>query len=248
MKDLMYKLDFVIGNSSAFVYILVQFGLISLLFYAGNIKDIAGFSQYDIYFVLLASELVVFVSSIIGTENYRLVRDQIHQGGLDFVLIKPANSLFLTAFQRIGIKEGLTIVVYSLILLPYVYSRMDLNLGMRDWLTVLWILINSTILMNAMYWISIFVCFFWDRFFGLWWLINCSLDINHYPRDIYPRYIQMFLLYVLPIFMIGNPVYFVIKGKFDLMMNLKMIAVVVTFVMIAMWMWKVGIKKYQSVS
>lgn len=247
-RDMAYKWDFLIGNSAAVVYIIVQLSLIALIFGVGRISDIAGFSKFDIYFVLLLSEMVLFVVSVFGTNNFRLVRDQIHKGELDFFLTKPANAMFLSMFQSIGIKEGLVIIVYSLLLLPYTISRLSLVLEWREWLQISWIFVWSVAILMALYWITIYICFFIDRFFGLWWFLNNTMDLSHYPRDVYPEYLQWFMLYICPLFMIANPVYLVLAGMFSWLANLEMVTVTLVFCLIAVLMWKEGIKRYQSVA
>lgn len=137
MTAMQYKVNFLALILTTIVYSVVQLFFIKYLFAAGNISRIGGFTRTEMYLVYFLGQIVYAVFFTVIVHNLKRVYEEIHNGGLDFLLIKPINSSFAILFQSITFSST-AIYVYALGGVLYLWT--DINWDIKQWLSVLLIL------------------------------------------------------------------------------------------------------------
>ena len=133
----------------------------------------------------------------------------------------------------------LAIFIYTV---PRLGMDWNLMLGMK----ILLIICVATLMHSILLWIAALLWFFWPKFSAPRSLLNTAYDFNKNPMELYPRPLQWFLVYVLPIFLLGNQVYFLFRGEYGALMIIRDLLILLFFVGIWFYLWRVGLKKYNS--
>ncbi len=245
MKEMVYKLDFLLGLVTTFVYMAVQILLIKLFFTASGLDNIAGYTEAEFLFVFYMIQIMMGFQFVFVYPSLDLAANQIFTGNLDFILIKPINTVFVTSMQKVSMTVGLIIVVYLLFffsVIKQVFSVFEIARFMQ----LLYVLILSNILFFCMIWISSLLWFIWPRFKSLRWFIHNTQDITRYPREFYPKILQNMLVYLIPMFLIINPVFMIIKNTYTWGDFWLMISMTTIVVMIYLLLWRDGLRRYSS--
>lgn len=246
MTDLIYGWDFVVGAITTMVYMMVQIIWLNIIFNGLGTKSIAGFDQWQMYFVLIVNQFIwAFIFGLVWN-NYRLLAEKIYLGYLDFAIIRPINTFFISFFSRITTRNSVIMIFYSLILLPYVLGKSNLSFDLVGWGQIFFVIFSSVVLIACMYIISGIIEFYKSRFFGFKWFMESTDDINRYPKQIYPGYLQWMFTYLWPLFLATAPLYDVLSRKFGWQNYLEIGLMSIVFILITSLMWSGGLKRYQS--
>lgn len=246
MKFFIYRSNFFYGVLASVVYGISAILLIWLIFQSGNVKQIAGFSIYEIYFVLGLSQIMVMIDSIVISFNTRNMRSMIHYGGLDKGLTMPINTVWWASFQYLRMRDIATIILYLVFLLFFVGPQVMIEWSWWSLGQFLYIIVLSLVLYWALYWITALIWFYWPQFNALRLMVRNVEEINKNPRELYPDSVQWVMTFIVPMFVIINPVYLWLTGEYTLAVMLRDAGVVIIFLLIYMIMWRDGLKRYNS--
>ena len=246
MRMLIYKVDALTVCITSVIYFLVQILFIKFLLESGNLQQIAGFDQIDLYLVFAFSQLVIIFVFFFVNENAVEAASRIYEGKLDFDLIKPVNTKFIIMFQRITGTHNLAIFMYLLILFPYIFSMKEYAFDWLDVIKIVYVYLISISVYTIIYWLAAVSNFFWPRFWGVFWFVNNMGDITRWPRWVYPEAMQLGLTIIFPMFLITNPLYNILNHTFTFEYGLQIGLITVVFFLILQLMWLEGLKRYNS--
>jgi len=245
LNGLMYRGDFWAGTITELFYLGMQVLFIAFIFQASGITEIAGFSLYEVYFVWAEFELLSSLSFIFVSPSAGRLFSMIHYGDLDKALLKPRMLTFVL-FNNSWVTDSFSGYVFNGLLLVYIWPYLSLS-GL-DWWRIIFILVTSFVIYSMLQWLTTLVNFYSARFDALNRLVRESYEILKYPRKIYPKILQNFYLFFLPLFLIANPIYEVMAGTFDWDDVLVILAMTVLLVGLTWFMWVDGLRRYVSAS
>lgn len=245
MTDMIYRINYS-ANLVAFIFVLVEFFSIRMLYFVNNNQNIVGYSVWEMCLVIGMANAVFSLVGVLCWWGMDLLAEQIYYGRLDYLLIKPVNSVFYVIFQRINFRDIWGQLFPNCILVGWSFwqLRQEINIGLVG--GILFIIIFSLLLIFEIFFISSVAVFYLKKKDGLWPLINYTQDFISYPRKIYPKEMQMVLIYVWPLLLMVNPVYDLLKGDFNLFYIFRILLVLFVFALIGRWMWLDGLRRYES--
>ncbi len=241
-----YKIDLLVGYTTSFIYFLSHLGMVYILFQISENKTIAGFGQFEFYFIFGLVEVLWFICFGFFYINSNKLIDQIVEGKIDFLLLKPKNNLFLVIFQEINLDDLLAMFFYLFLTLGLV-NYMDC----WEWLinnlwSIIMVEICSIILLFLLIWIGSFINFYWPRFMVFRLMVIHNSDISQFPRQIYPRWMQVILMWVFPLLLMTSPVFDLFSGGLNGWFWLNVFLEIVALSLIFILMWRDGIRRYCS--
>lgn len=248
ITSLMYKLDWVLGVVTTFVYTVMQLLYIVIIFGAGGVVQIGGFTVWQVILVFILGQIVWMFAFIFVFENVSAFRTKVMQGELDHYLLKPVAPEYLISLQKFGLVEASAMIVYSLVSLLFIFLNGKMVFSFGQWFWIWLIGLGSVILTFCLYWIAGLVFFYWPNFYTAHWFLANTGDIGRYPRRVYPDIMQWVLIYVIPLMCVINPIYDVMENSWDFWRGLDVGLVIVLFVLIYVFMWKDGLRRYSSVA
>ncbi|MBU0648241.1 ABC transporter permease [Patescibacteria group bacterium] len=246
MRMFLYRVNSWTNMVAAAAYFVAQVLFIEYLLNAGSVGGIGGYSKSELYLVFAFSQVTIMFVFWFVTDNVVDTIRCIYRGQLDFYLIRPMNPVFLTMYQKFSGVQNLTIIGYLLVLFPYLLIKNDYGLDCIGWLQIGYVVFFSILIYSMLYWIAALVNFYWQNFWGLWWFINNTGDITRWPKNVYPYFLQVALTYLIPLFLIENPIYDILRGTFSFDLGLQILLVAVIMLVIIAILWKDGLKRYNS--
>lgn len=239
---------------SVFLELFVEIGyqiafvvMIDLIY--RNIHSLGGWSRYEMLFFvgldMFVSELLrstVFIGSLFK------LPDLIRTGGLDMILTKPINSMFMITLGNpyisglISTLPGLYLMVRStnlgsLFILPssLIFGGLVLTFG---FLTIYLLCVVSCSLLFI----------FPDSKRIPRFTIDLVSSLTTYPLGVYEKGLERFLLYIFPLlFFTAVPFQIMMKG-FNLQLIILSLVSTATLFFVARFIWDKSLKLYSSAS
>lgn len=245
-RDLIYGMQFWVAFCTDFILFFIQV----LVFYTifSHVTDINGWGKYQFSFfigtfmILDTLKMVFYFFGTISFPNY------IRTGELDVYLTKPINPLFLIAIQKINLGGVLNLVPGFLIV---IYSAIELKVQFTLG-TILGYFFFLTLFSFLLYFLMLA-----PRLLAFWFVkLDFLMELDHQLNDlafkvpgvVYQGVSKIIFYILLPFGLVATiPTQFatsVLEGKYWLLS----IAVVVSYALLIMIMWKRGIKQYSSAS
>lgn len=246
MKFLAYPAHFLIGLVTTTAYGLINFSFLYLVFEAGNVEQIVGFTRYEVYFVFAITQLIYVLTMMFFNESASMFRRYIHQGWLDILMTKPINTVFYSTFERVYYFTGLSILIYVSLIFVYTLPRLEIVWSLLAVVKLIFIVSVGWCLYAILIWMSSLIWLYWSQFKILRILVSNSFEFNRNPPDVYPAGLRWFLSIIFPVLLIGNQTYYWLNGEYGWPMMLRDLGVLIIFVMIYILMWMGGLRRYNS--
>jgi ABC-2 type transport system permease protein len=124
--ELEYRLNFVIASLSSLGNLIGSLFGLSLFYRSGYTFE--GWSWEQALIVLGIFTLLQGVSATFLVPNLNRIVEQVHEGTLDFVLLKPISSQFWLSTRTIS-PWGMPDLIFGIVLIAYAGSRLDLAIA-----------------------------------------------------------------------------------------------------------------------
>src|SRR3989344_2363344 len=247
MVDTAYRFSFFLELFVEFGYQAVLILFMQVIF--SNIGAIAGWSYYEILFLtglnIISSDIIV---GAFGVYNLWALPERIKNGEIDFVLLKPVNSLFSLALSQPYLTSFISSFT-GIILMVYSVNQMHLTLNFINILSGMLMLGIGAIIVFCI------MCIFGSLSFVF---LNASqlprlpssmaFQFKIYPHQIYQGIWNFVLYFILPVIFMGSiPAETMLKGlKFEYL--LLGIVLIIVFIFLTFKIWNKMIKYYASAS
>jgi ABC-2 type transport system permease protein len=243
--DMEYRADFYTRVVASVLGLATTVGALSVAY--GYTTNIRGWS-FSQALVLIAIYYLMegLIETFIGP-NLRAVMTQVRDGTLDFVLIKPVNAQFLASFRTVNIWRCANVLM-GIALLVYTVSRLSLQIGWREayYFTVT---LGSGLVVMYAFWLTLVTLTFWFvRIDNLEQILWQAFEAGRYPMEIYPRWLQGSLTYVVPIAFIITVPARALAGRLGTGDALIAVLVALTSLTLSSAFWRWGTRHYTGAS
>lgn len=225
--------------------------LVTVLIFLGaifsRVKNLGGWTLWETIFLTGAAELVFIISWSTFLTSLRAFVDDVRLGRFDQSLLKPISPKFLVSFRQLDItllgSFLNTILIFSVSLIK-IADRIESGR-----------IFGFLLLLGLAYIISYLFHFIFASFALS--LVNArtlldfifeAAEFGHYPAEIYPISLRVFLTFFAPILFFSYiPVAFLLgKIGWEYLFYAPLVAMVLYF--ISCFIWKENLKRYQSAS
>ena len=175
------------------------------------------------------------------------VVDQIRQGTLDFVLLKPADAQFLVStakFEPWKVLDG----VAALGIFAWAFHLLGRAPGALDVLASLGLLACATLVLYSI-WILVIAAAFWMvRLDNLAYLFNSVFDFARWPVNVFRGPLRIVFTFVIPLGIMTTYPAEALLGTLSLQTALLSAAGALTFALISRAVWTRALGRYTSAS
>ena len=172
--------------------------------------------------------------------------NKVYSGELDYFITKPVSLLVISSLcqHNIGntiadVTSGAALIIWGLSKTKEMITVSALALGIL-------LMLYSVVIAYFLFLLPQLLSF-WilkvNKMSGLLWSLY---DFNNMPMIIYPKSLQMFFIYIIPIFLLTNPTGYAFLGRFKAWMLLSMVGVNIVLCGVFYLMWKKGLRRYHS--
>jgi ABC-2 type transport system permease protein len=198
--DIEYRLNFVFLVLSEFVWYSTQLILFEVLYRHTNVIGDWHLSQMRVFIFL-----VLFIDSIymiLWDPNFSMFTENVRKGGLDLLLTKPVNSMFMLSSQRISISHIPCLFITAAGLIWALGEIPDFN-----WFKLLWLILLvpsglSVIFCGRFALNCSAILFTRADFLQYIWYSLFRLGLR--PDAIYSGFLRFTLLFIVPFAMVAS--------------------------------------------
>ena len=245
MTALQYRSNFVIELIMTLFWL--GWTVLPLVFVFGHRTGIAGwtFDQSLVvtgFFVMLQG-----LEEGLVDPNLRNVVEQVRQGTLDFVLLKPIDAQILVSFSR-TVPAKIVHVIGGAALTVYAAQRLDHVPGAADIALSLTLLASGTMAMYGLWLMVVSTSFWFVRIDNLSYLLSSAMDAARWPVSMYRTTLRVLLTFVVPVGLMTTYPALALRGVLGVKGALIAVGVAVAFVFVSRRVWRVALSRYASAS
>lgn len=243
--DIEYRVDFFTRILASLLGLLTTVGGLSIAFrYTGNL---AGWTLRQTMVLLSVYYLMDGLIEMFIAPNMRKVMEQVRQGTLDFVLMKPMNAQFMASFRTINVWRIVNVLV-GLGLSLYTIGKLSLSLGSSQAVAFAVTLLAGMVIVYS-FWLCLVTLTFWfvkiDNIEQIVWQ---AFEAGRYPVEIYPVWLRGALTYVVPVAFIITVPARALAGRLPESLLLVAPIVAVGALLLSSAFWRFGLKHYTGAS
>lgn len=244
VREAVYRTNFITNIFVDLIWIVVEFSLFNIIY--ANVPTLAGWTKPQVFFFLGVLFSADAIFTVFFTRNMWMFSDLVNKGELDILLTKPVSSLFLALTRWINLTAVTNFALGVFIMTKYAESAGFP--GGWHWFRVPgWLLFSVAMALNLRFLFSVWV--FWtERSWALARLYYQFYSFATKPDAIYPKVIRNIIRTVLPYALIGSVPARALLYGLDGGEWLLLFTVFMTFLVLNVSLWRVGLRRYQSAS
>jgi len=243
--DMEYRVDFFTRIIASLLGLLTTLGGLTVVFtYTSNIR---GWKMADMVVLLSVYYLMDGIIEMFIGPNMRQIMEQVRQGTLDFVLLKPISAQFLATTRQVNVWRIANVLIGAGLSI-FSVLRLSLSIGPAQAATFA-ITMGASFGIIYSFWLFLVTLTFWVvRIDNLEQIVAQAFEAGRYPIDIYPGWLRGGLTYVVPVvFMITVPAG-ALAGRVHGAQVITSVVVSLCAVILSSWFWRFGLKHYSGAS
>lgn len=241
--ELEYRLNFVLASLSAALNLVGSlFGI--FLFYRTGYQ-FEDWRWEEALVVLAVFTLLQGISTTFLIPNLNRIVEQVQQGTLDFVLLKPISSQFWLSLRAIS-PWGLPDVVLGLGLIAYAGDRLGLPVWAYGW-GLLTVLMGASILYSL--WFILGATSIWFvKIYNVTEVLRGLLDAGRFPLTAYPAALRAFFTFVVPVAFLTTVPAKVFLGQSEALWLAGSAGLAIALPIASALFWRFALRFYTSAS
>ena len=241
--ELEYRLNFFIATLTSIANLVGSFFSLFLFYRTGY--TFAGWSWQEASLVLGIFTLLQGFSSTFLAPNLSRIVEQVQQGTLDFVLLKPINSQFWLSTRTLS-PWGFPDLVFGLAII--LYSGNKINLNWRDYLLSFIPLISGTVILYSLWFILGATSIWFVKIYNVTEVLRGLLEAGRYPIVAYPAAYRLFFTFVVPVAFLTTVPAEVMLGRSRLIWFLGSGIIAALLFLLSILFWRFALRFYTSAS
>ena len=240
-----YRWDFIIDGLVSLLW--TALGLVPLYVAFHGRPAVAGWTYERALFVVGWFTLLKAVLDGAVNPSLLSVVDQIRQGTLDFVLLKPADAQFLVSTARFEIWKGIDAIA-SILIFAFAFRLLGTSPSLSGVLFSLALLGCATLVLYSV-WIMVVAAAFWVvRLDNLAYLFNSIFDFARWPVTIFKGVFRIVFTFVIPLGIMTTYPAEALLGTLSPVTAATSVAGSIVFAVLARGIWTRAIRQYTSAS
>lgn len=244
LKGLMeYRVDFLIGM---FAFLFSQSaGLLFLYVIFQNINALAGFSIDQILLMYGISLIPKGIDHLIF-DNLWLLPRTIRQGQMDRYLLRPIPPLYAFLVERFQ-PDAFGEIILGIALTVITLLRLSVTLTAFHIIGLISFILVGIFVFTALKLITSSTSFWLKNSYPLMQITYDMSDYTKYPLLIFPKFIQLLMTFIIPFALVSYyPTLFILGETSFIQAFGYLVIVTVLLSLLGLWVWKKGLKHYES--
>jgi ABC-2 type transport system permease protein len=243
--DMEYRADFYTRIGASILGLLTNLGAFSIAY--NYTKTLGGWTLPQALVLLAVYYLMDGLIEMFIAPNMRKVMEQVRQGTLDFVLLKPASAQFMASFRTINIWRIVNVTV-GILLSVYTITRLGLGVGALEAVKFGFTLIAAVSVVYS-FWLCLVTLTFWfvkiENIEQIMWQ---AMEAGRYPINIYPLWLKNTLTYLIPVAFIITVPAEALAGRLSIAYLGVTACVAAAMLFLSSAFWRFGLRHYTGAS
>jgi len=181
--DMEYRADFFTRVFASLLSLVTTTGSLAIAYQYTN--QLRGWSFQQALVLVAVYYLVDGLVEMFVGPNMREIMNQVRQGTLDFVLLKPVNAQFMATFRTVNIWRGANLLI-GLCLCGYTVGQHAASVGAVRALTFAVTLAAGLAVVYSVWLVLVTLTFWFVRVDNIEQIIWQAFETGRYPIEIYP--------------------------------------------------------------
>lgn len=221
--------------------------LLSLNIIFNNTTTIGGWGFPELVALLGVFRLVHTLMIALIWPNTEKFNQSIRDGSMDYTILQPVNSMFLTTFSRITVWRAWDLLLALILITIGINMSGDLVTPLQI-LTFILLAITGVIVIYSLWIVLIALTFWFTKFDNNVTIMQALLDAGRYPVTVYPIWLRIIVTYIIPIAVATTVPLQALRGDLTFDRILIYFGVGIASFLIASRVWKSGLKRYSGAS
>ena len=245
MSKMVYKANTIIGIL-AFLFTEAT-SLFTLYFIVSVVPSIDGYSIYHIGLLFGIVNMAIGIDHLLTDKLWNVAYFEVRLGKLDHMFLRPLPVLFQVIASEVQL-EALGELIIALAMIIFCGSRVEIAGGVGAIMLVALGIICAAIIISSFKILVASLAFKFKRSGPLLQFIYNFSGFAKYPLNIYPKFIQILLTFVIPL---GLCLFYPFDNLFKPIENpgitvFMMIGFTVIFSSLCVFVWSKMVKTYES--
>jgi ABC-2 type transport system permease protein len=241
--ELEYRLNFLIASVTSVANLAGSlFGL--FLFYRTG-YEFQGWNWQEALIVLGIFTFLQGVSATFLAPNLNRIVQQVEQGTLDFVLLKPINSQFWLS-TRVVSPWGLPDLIFGIILI--IYAGSGLNLNLSDYLFSAIPISFGIIILYSLWFILGATSIWFVKIYNVTEVLRGLLEAGRYPIVAYPVVYRVFFTFIVPVAFLTTVPAQAMLGRNEWLYFMGAALLAAGIFVVSILFWRFALRFYTSAS
>lgn len=245
IREMQFRSNFIIRLFTEVLWLGMQFIYVEVLY--SLTQSIGGWNVWEMVILLGTNHIINQLFEAFFFDNCTKLVDQIRLGDLDFVLVKPINSQFMVSLRYTDY-ASITNSLAGFAMIGFALHKMGTVITPVEVLLFLLLILNGIFILYSMMFCLSIMTFWIGRASNLFELYYQLTQFTRYPGEIYRFGLRMVLLTAIPMLVVSNFPAKVLVGGLLSSRLLYACAIGVSFLLITVWVWNLGLKRYRSAS
>lgn len=241
--ELEYRLNFLIATLTSLANLVGSFFGLFLFYRTGY--TFAGWNWQEASLVLGIFTLLQGFSATFLAPNLSRIVQQVQQGTLDFVLLKPINSQFWLSTRTVS-PWGFPDLIFGLIII--FYSGGKLNLSLDNYLLSFIPLISGALILYSLWFILGSTSIWFVKINNMTEVLRGLLEAGRYPIVAYPAAYRFFFTFVVPVAFLTTVPAEIMLGRSRIIWFLGSGIIAIFLFLLSILFWRFALRFYTSAS
>ena len=241
--ELEYRLNFLIACGTSIANLAGSlFGL--FLFYR-NDYTFQGWSWQEATIVLGIFTLLQGFSTTFLVPNLNRIVEQVEQGTLDFVLLKPISSQFWLS-MRVVSPWGLPDILFGIILI--LYAGVPLGLTISDYLASSIPIFFGILILYSLWFMLGATSIWFVKIYNVTEVLRGLLEAGRYPMVAYPAIYRFFFTFIIPVAFLTTVPAEVMLDRSQILWVVGAGILATVLLIVSVLFWRFALRFYTSAS
>lgn len=245
MSKLVYKVNAIIGIL-AFLFMEAT-SLFTLYILVSSVPSIDGYNIYQIGILFGLTNMAIGIDHLLTDRLWMVAYFEVKQGKLDHMFLRPVPVLFQVIASEVQL-EALGELIIAVAMITLCGSQIEITGGLPAVLLVILGIICAAMIITSFKIMVASLAFKFKRSGPLLQFIYNFSGFTKYPLNIYPRFIQAILIFIIPL---GLCLFFPFENLFapvhnPIVVAISMVIATVLFGFVCIFVWCKMVKMYES--
>jgi len=241
--ELEYRLNFLIATFSSLTNLIGS--IFSLFLFYGTGYNFQDWSWYEALVVLGFFTLLQGFSAAFLVPNLNRIVEQVEQGTLDFVLLKPISSQFWLS-MRIVSPWGLPDIFFGGMTIFYAGS--NLNLHWSNYLLSIIPIFFGLIILYSLWFMLGATSIWFVKIYNVTEVLRGLLEAGRYPIVAYPAAYRLFFTFIVPVAFLTTIPAEAMLGRSQLLWIIGSGILSLSLLLVSILFWRFALRFYTSAS
>jgi ABC-2 type transport system permease protein len=241
--ELEYRLNFVIATLSSLGNLIGSiFGL--FLFYRTG-YTFEGWNWQEALIILGIFTLLQGISTTFLVPNLNRIVEQVQQGTLDFVLLKPINSQFWLSSRTVS-PWGIPDLIFGVLVIAY--AGKNLGLGINNYLIGIVPIFFGIMILYSLWFMLGATSIWFVKIYNVTEVLRGLLDAGRFPMVAYPASYRFFFTFVVPVAFLTTVPAQTMLGRTPLVWLIGAGVLAFVLILASAIFWRFALRFYTSAS